>query len=73
MKEYLISIGYKMYSNCSCSGMYSEKYKKTVTRGISIVEIRPIKNWWSLKINGVFQVKGNSDNLQSKLTEYEVI
>ena len=71
MKEILISNGFKMVSSCSCAGTYAEKYKKTTPKGEFIIEIKPNKKTWSLKKNGVYQLKGTSDNLTEKL--YEVI
>jgi len=69
MKELLIANGFKLHSSCSCSGTYAEKYKK----GIYLVEIKPNRKVWSLKISGVFTVKGTAENMQEKLTEYAAI
>ena len=59
MKEYLISIGFVKYGSCSCSGTYVERYKRLPYT----VEIRPLRNTWSLKMGGVFQKKGTKDNI----------
>ncbi len=69
MKELLLSLGFKMFSSCSCGGTYEEKYKK----GVYLVEIKPNRKVWSLKISGVFTIKGTAENMQEKLQEYAAI
>jgi hypothetical protein len=69
MKELLISLGFKMFSSCSCGGTYAEKYKKS---GI-VIEIKPKRNVWSMKINGTFTGKGTADNFTEKLTQHGII
>ena len=69
MKEILIQLGFVMYSSCSCGGTYAEKYKLNNQKGLFICEIKPNRNIWTLKNNGVFQVKGTKENLTEKLNE----
>ena len=73
MKELLISLGFKLKSSCSCSGTYNETYKKQTTKGMISVIIKPSRLTWQLRIENVYQTKGNSQELEQKLKDYELI
>ena len=69
MKDLLLQYGFVFHSKCSCSGTYAEKYIKND----ALVEIKPHRKVWSLKINRVFTERGTSENLIQKLLQYGII
>jgi hypothetical protein len=73
MKELLLLNGFRLKSRCSCSGTYAEKYIKQYPKGLVLIEIKPSRNVWNMRIDNVFTSRGTTDNLEIKLKEYELI
>lgn len=73
MKEFLLSKGFTLTSQCSCGGTFRQTFRQNI--GIKTYEVilMPNRGRFELRYNYKVIAKGANDELEQKLKENEVI